>query len=91
MVDNVFIPKEITIKVGDTIKWTNDGTLAHDVRSDDGTTFNSETEFPGPEWIKPGEEFEFTFTAEGVIPYYCLLHAVPGGTTGMVGTITVAP
>lgn len=91
MVDNVFIPKEITIKVGDTIKWTNDGTLAHDVRSDDGTTFSSESEFPGPTYIKPGDEFEFTFTAEGIIPYYCILHAIPGGTTGMVGTVTVVP
>lgn len=91
MIDNVFIPKEITIKVGDTIKWTNDGTLSHDVRSDDGTTFSSGSEFPNPTYMRPGDEFEFTFTAEGVIPYHCILHAIPGGTTGMVGTITVTP
>lgn len=90
MIDNEFVPKDITIKVGDTVKWVNNGALNHDATSDDGTTFSSASEFPSPTYMAPGDEFEFTFTSEGVIPYYCILHGAPGGVL-MSGTITVEP
>jgi plastocyanin len=90
IIDNEFVPKNLTIKVGDTVKWVNNGALDHDARSDDGTTFSSATEYPSPNFMGPGDEFEFTFTSEGSVPYYCLLHGAPGGIL-MSGTITVTP
>ncbi|MGD9651786.1 MAG: plastocyanin/azurin family copper-binding protein [Candidatus Dadabacteria bacterium] len=90
MEDNVFVPADITISVGDTVRWTNNGALNHDAQSDDGTTFNSESEFPLPSGMEPGDSFEFTFNAEGEIPYFCVFHGGPGGI-GMSGTITVEP
>jgi len=90
MIDNQFVPKDITIKPGDTVKWVNNGALDHDTTSDDGVTFTSSLEFPSPDFMSPGDEFEFTFTSEGVIPYHCILHGASGGVL-MSGTITVEP
>ncbi len=36
MVDNVFEPADITIKVGDTIRWINNGSLNHTAQDDNG-------------------------------------------------------
>ncbi|HVY54369.1 MAG TPA: plastocyanin/azurin family copper-binding protein, partial [Thermodesulfobacteriota bacterium] len=90
IIDNEFSPKDITINVGDTVRWTNNGALNHDVRSDDGTTFGSAGQFPLPTGMEPGDVFEFTFTSEGDFPYYCIFHGGPGGI-GMSGSITVNP
>ena len=88
---NVFVPADITIKVGDTVKWVNNDPInTHDARSDDDVTFSSAAEFPSPNFMAPGDEFEFTFTSEGVIPYHCILHGAAGGVL-MSGTITVEP
>src|SRR5690606_7803693 len=65
MEDNVFVPADITISVGDTVRWTNNGALNHDAQSDDGTTFASSSEYPLPGGMTPGDSFEFTFTSEG--------------------------
>ncbi len=90
MIDNEFSPADISINVGDTVRWTNNGSLNHDAQSDDGTTFKSADEFPLPTGMEPGDVFEFTFTTEGEIPYYCIFHGGPGGI-GMSGSITVEP
>lgn len=90
MIDNEFVPADITINVGDTVRWTNNGALPHDARSDDGTTFSSADQYPTPDFMQPGDVYEFTFNSEGEIPYYCILHGGPGGI-GMSGTITVEP
>jgi plastocyanin len=87
---NVFVPADITINVGDTIRWTNNDSINHDARSDDGTTFMSADEYPSPNFMTPGDMYEFTFNSEGEIPYFCILHGAAGGI-GMSGTITVEP
>jgi len=43
-----------------------------------------------PDGMVPGDVFEFTFNAEGLIAYFCLFHGGAGGV-GMSGTITVEP
>ncbi|MEQ9618398.1 MAG: plastocyanin/azurin family copper-binding protein [Deltaproteobacteria bacterium] len=90
MEDNVFVPANITINVGDTVRWTNNGSLNHTSRNDDGTLFNSNDQFPLPSGMEPGDVYEFTFNSEGDIAYYCEFHGGPGGI-GMSGTITVEP
>jgi plastocyanin len=75
-----FTPKQLTIKVGDVVKWTNAGGF-HNVIADD----NSFTSGPASTsaWV-----FEHTFNSPGTNPYYCVIHGAPGGV-GMSGVITV--
>jgi LPXTG-motif cell wall-anchored protein len=73
--DFEFAPKELTINVGDTVMWENDGPSTHSATSTDGV-FDSDA-------IKAGEDFSFTFTKAGTFKYACKFHDI------MQGTITV--
>jgi LPXTG-motif cell wall-anchored protein len=79
--DFEFDPKTITVNVGDTIHWKNNGQNEHTAQADDGS-FNSGD-------LAAGKEFSFTFTKAGTFPYFCKYHGAAGGK-GMSGTITVA-
>ncbi|MEM9593961.1 MAG: plastocyanin/azurin family copper-binding protein, partial [Acidobacteriota bacterium] len=73
-----FVPDDLTINVGDTVRWINDGNAAHNVVADDGS-FNSGP--PSPDtW-----EFTHTFNKGGTWTYHCEPHQA----VGMVGSITV--
>ncbi len=80
IVDFAFSPAAITINVGDTVRWTNNGAAPH-------TTTSGTTPTPDGKWASPalssGQTFSFTFTQAGVFPYFCAIH------TFMTGTITV--
>ena len=71
-----FSPSTFTVKVGTTVKWTNNDNTSHTVTSNDGTTFNSGT-------VAIGASFSFTPTAAGSFLYHCNFHG------GMTGTLTV--
>ena len=71
-----FSPSTFTVKVGTTVKWTNNDNTSHTVISDDGTTFKSGT-------IAVGASFSFTPTAVGSLLYHCNFHG------GMTGTLKV--
>jgi plastocyanin len=73
MVDNAFEPKDITVDVGDTVTWTNDGQLAHTATAEG---FDSGS-------IASGETYEWTAEKAGTVNYVCTFHP------GMEGTITV--
>ena len=71
-----FSPSPFTVKVGTSVKWTNNDNTAHTVTSNDGTTFSSGT-------IAVGASFSFTPTVAGSFLYHCNFHS------GMTGTLTV--
>lgn len=78
----LFIPRYVTIQVGDTVTWKNvDGT--HNVVSDDGTILSGFVA-PAP-WT-----FSWTFTSAGTVPYYCEIHGNIGGV-GQSGVVFVRP
>jgi len=79
-----FMPDRIVIEAGDTVVW-HAASPEHTVSSDDGL-FDS-VDF----WdtIPMGEKFQYTFTEEGVFPYFCGLHGSPGGS-GMAGVVVVS-
>lgn len=78
--DNFFSPAEITIEVGDTVRWTNAaGGNFHDVTADD-FSFASET---STEFV-----YERTFNSVAEILYHCTVHSVPGGSA-MNGSVNV--
>jgi len=81
VVDNSFSPQTITIAPGDTVTWTNNGSMNHTVTADDGS-FSSGS-------LSPGQSFTHTFATVGNFPYYCQFHGAPGGI-GMSGAVMVS-
>jgi plastocyanin len=78
-----FSPSNLTIEVGDTVRWVNDpGGNSHDVTADD-FSFNSPT--------ASGFEFEMTFNSVAEILYHCSVHSRPAsaGGTAQNGRINV--
>jgi plastocyanin len=79
IVDFAFSPQNITVNVGDTIVWTNNGAASH--TSTSGTTCP-----PGDgKWdsgvLSSGQSFSFTFTQAGTFPYFCTIHCFTGTVT----------
>ncbi|MEP6662566.1 MAG: Ig-like domain-containing protein [Verrucomicrobiota bacterium] len=78
-----FVPKDLTVNVGDTVTWTNLDNVLHDTTS--GTN-----RVPSGVWHSPlfgkGDTFSFTFTNAGFYSYYCTPHAQ---IFNMVGSVTV--
>ena len=72
-IDNfTFAPQELTLKVGDTVTWTNHDDIPHTVVS--AGKFRSKT-------LDTDNTFSFTFTAAGDYKYFCSLHP---HMTGMI-------
>ena len=77
-----FSPKDLTVKAGETITFTNDEAIAHDVHktSGPGKDFAS-----GPTGgMQEGDTFKLTLDKPGKYEYVCDVHA-----PGMAGSITV--
>jgi plastocyanin len=74
--DNFYKPKDVTIQVGQSVKWKNNGAVAHTVTSDSDSTvkFDSGTLQPrGVYALKPG--------SRGKLTYFCSIHGkVQSGT-----------
>ncbi len=77
MKDLKFIPADITVKAGETITWTNQESVPHNVVN------AQEGEQPKSELFNEGGTYEFTPKEPGKIEYVCTIHP------GMEGTITV--
>jgi plastocyanin len=63
-----YSPAALTVKVGDTVTWTNMDTAPHTVTVTSGPEkFNSGN-------LAKGESFSYTFTKPGTYAYYCAVH-----------------
>lgn len=74
-----FAPKEITIKQGTTITWTNKDQARHDVTPDE-----AKPGAPRSELLGQGESYSFTFTTAGEFNYYCSPHPYMKGKVTVV-------
>jgi plastocyanin len=89
-----FEPKEVTIKVGETVEWKNVGNSVHHASSDpsmamkpgDAITPSGAKAFDSG-FLRPGDTYSFKFTEPGVYNYVCAPHE----TSGMTGRVTVLP
>jgi plastocyanin/mono/diheme cytochrome c family protein len=61
-----YAPETITIKAGDTVTWTNDGSIVHTVTPDDGS-FDSGV-------LNKGDVWTHTFDKSGSYTYHCTPH-----------------
>ncbi len=77
-----FVPNDITIQVGDTVRFVNEGGF-HDVLADDGSFGNTAASAP---W-----EFTQTFDSAGEVLVHCSIHSSPGASidSNMNARITV--
>lgn len=75
-----FTPKNITVDVGDTVRWKNVGGN-HNVVADDGSFTSGAPSTSN--WV-----YDHVFTEPGENPYYCVNHGSAGGN-GMSGNVTV--
>jgi plastocyanin len=75
-----FVPPSITIKVGDSVRWTNDSKKTHTATSDNigdtADTFNTAR-------VAQKQSAVINFNKAGTYPYHCKIHP------GMTGTIKV--
>lgn len=71
-----FNPAKITAKAGQTITWTNDDSVQHNVTAKSGAKFQSSL-------IPTGGTYKFKITKPGVVKYVCTIHP------GMNGEIDV--
>ena len=92
--DFSFSPSAMTIKVGTTVTWTNNGPSAHTATSDTGVWDSSTLGAPSGGGAygggAAGGTYQFTFNAPGTYNYHCKIHP-PASYPGFTGTITVTP
>jgi LPXTG-motif cell wall-anchored protein len=72
MVDFNFSPATVTIQVGDTVVWTNNGAQPHTSTSDSGIWDSG--------IVNAGGSFSRTFSSAGSFPYHCNVHPIMTGT-----------
>ncbi len=73
--DFAFNPKNIEVKVGTTVSWTNDDSASHIIVGDSGG--------PNSSTLATGDTYAYTFNTAGSFPYHCGIHSM------MTGTVTV--
>jgi amicyanin len=70
-----FSPATIKVKVGDTVTWTNEDSVAHTVTADDTSVGGPKSELFGQ-----GKSYSFKFTKAGTYAYHCTPHPQMKGT-----------
>jgi len=70
-----FVPQEITIKSGDTVKWTN-----QEKRQYHSVWFEALGEEEPDDYLFSGDSYERQFRQTGSFPYRCGPHAEMTGT-----------
>jgi plastocyanin len=77
-----FSPKDITVKAGQTITFTNNESVQHDVHKESGPGADFSSGSDGG--MQQGDTFKLKLNKPGTYKYVCHVHA-----PGMAGTITV--
>jgi plastocyanin len=75
--DNFFEPADAAIEPGDTVTWTNNGTVPHTVTAENGL-FDSGV-------LDPGESYTVDFDGQGRVTYYCTIHPEMRGSLTVGG------
>ena len=86
-----FTPDTITVKVGTSVVWTNNGTVAHTATADSAGGFDS-GQLSSPTGGgaygggSAGQSYSFMFSSAGTYAYHCQNHP-----TKMKGVVIVTP
>lgn len=90
VVNNRFVPDDVTIQAGDSVTWTNEG-IDHNVVADDRSfrcANGCDGEGGDGDTASNAWSFTRTFATPGTVPYFCEAHGSAGGL-GMAGTVVV--
>lgn len=79
--DSGFSPPTLTVPVGTTVKWFNQGSVAHSVARDGD-------EGPSSGGLQPGSATAFTYLHAGTFTYHCAFHPNMTGTVIVTGGST---
>jgi len=83
MIENyAFSPAALTVKVGDTVTWTNMDEAPHTV-----TVSSGPVKFASPT-LQKGQSFTYTFKKAGTYSYYCAVHPDMKATVKVTGSST---
>ena len=80
---SAFAPASVTVRVGDTVGWTNRDPFSHTSTSDTGAWDTGV--------ITAGGSRSFTFGSAGTFAYHCSIHAFMHGTVVVQGASTPQP
>ncbi len=90
IVEYSFTPDTVTIKVGASVTWTNNGTVAHTATADGGAFDSGQLSSPTGGGAygggSSGGTYTNTFGTAGTYTYHCANHP-----TTMKGTVVVTP
>jgi plastocyanin len=78
IVDFSFRPRSVTVNVGDTVTWTNNGDQPHTATADDGS-FDTGN-------LRSGASGSHTFNSPGTFSYICKPHPFMKGTVEVRGS-----
>jgi plastocyanin len=78
-----FATPHVDVVAGETVRWSNDSTRAHDIVAADGS-FDSGR-------VTVGLTYSHRFTAAGAVPYYCSLHPFMTGEVDVHDVVLDAP
>lgn len=70
-----YSPSKLTIKKGQSVKWTNYDSVKHDVMPDNQTSV-----FAASELLAKNESYTTTFDTVGLFSYHCTPHPYMKGT-----------
>jgi plastocyanin len=71
--DKAYQPNPVSIKVGETVIWTNHDLTIHTVTEGDPSTNVPINGFDSG-LLNPDETFKYVFKKAGTIDYHCILH-----------------
>lgn len=70
--DFAFDPASVTVKVGESVTWTNQDSATHTIAGDNGGFQSGD--------LANGDSFSFTFDQAGTYTYHCGIHPNMKGT-----------
>ena len=69
-----FMPRDLDVKAGDTVEWTNIGNTEHTVSFENGDV---------DEFLPSEGRASYTFTEKGEFRYFCKFHSAMQGTVSV--------
>ena len=83
IIDFQFVPQSVTVNLGDTVQWTNQGPSIHTTTSDTGV-WDSGAMAPGQSFgygsMASGQSFSRIFGTAGTFTYHCTIHPFMTGS-----------
>jgi plastocyanin len=80
---SAYLPADVDVLVGDTVRWSNDSVRDHTVSADDGTWSSAR--------LGISDAYSHRFDDARSVPYYCKLHVFMRGVVNVRRILLAAP